>query len=133
MLKICGSSIYKPLELIFKLCIETGVFPSQWTKANTVPIHKKGEKQPLKSCHPVSLLQICAKFLKDYCSTKCFTSLLKMNLFYQISPVLNQVILALTSCYLSLMSYISPLMRGLKLEASFLIYQKHLIKCGMMV
>ena len=26
MLKICGSSIYKPLEMIFKQCIETGVF-----------------------------------------------------------------------------------------------------------
>ena len=30
MLKICGSFIYKPLEMIFKQCIETGVFPSEW-------------------------------------------------------------------------------------------------------
>ena len=37
MLKICGSSIYKPLEMIFKQCIETGVFPSEWKKAKTVP------------------------------------------------------------------------------------------------
>ena len=29
MLKICGSSIYKPLEKIFKQCIETGVFSSK--------------------------------------------------------------------------------------------------------
>ena len=29
MLKICGSSIYKPLEIIFKQCIETGFFPSE--------------------------------------------------------------------------------------------------------
>ena len=29
MLKICRSSIYKPLETIFKQCIETGVFPSE--------------------------------------------------------------------------------------------------------
>ena len=29
MLKIYGSSIYKPLEMIFKQCIETGVFPSE--------------------------------------------------------------------------------------------------------
>ena len=42
MLKICGSSIYKPPEMIFKQCIETGVFPSKWKKANFVPIHKKG-------------------------------------------------------------------------------------------
>ena len=45
MLKICGSSIYKPLEMIFKQCIETGVFPSEWKKANIVPIHKKGDKK----------------------------------------------------------------------------------------
>ena len=29
MLKICGSSIYKPLEMIIKLCIKTGIFPSE--------------------------------------------------------------------------------------------------------
>ena len=28
MLKVCGSSIYKPLEIIFIQCLETGVFPS---------------------------------------------------------------------------------------------------------
>ena len=45
MLKICGSSIYKSLQMIFKQCIETGVFPSEWKKANIVPIHKKGDKK----------------------------------------------------------------------------------------
>ena len=28
MLKLCGESIYKPLDLIFKSCLETGHFPS---------------------------------------------------------------------------------------------------------
>ena len=41
---ICGSSIYKPLEMNFKQCIETGVFPFEWKKASIVPIHKKGDK-----------------------------------------------------------------------------------------
>ena len=41
MLKICGDSILKPLELIFKSCIESGKFPIEWKKANVVPIHKK--------------------------------------------------------------------------------------------
>ena len=45
MLKICGSSFYKPLEMIFKQCIETGVFLSERKKTNIVPIHKKGDKQ----------------------------------------------------------------------------------------
>ena len=64
MLKICGSSIYKPLEMIFKQCIETGVFPSEWKKANIVPIHKKGDKQTLENYSPVSLLPICGKILE---------------------------------------------------------------------
>ena len=58
MLKICGSSIYKPLEIIFKQGIETGFFPSEWKKANVVPIHKKGDKQTLENYRPVSLLPI---------------------------------------------------------------------------
>ena len=41
MLKICGDSILKPLELIFKSCIESGKFPIEWKKANVVPVHKK--------------------------------------------------------------------------------------------
>ena len=45
MLKICGSSILKPLAMIFKQCIETGVVPSEWKKANIIPIHKKGTKK----------------------------------------------------------------------------------------
>ena len=41
MLKICGDSIWKPLELIFKSCIESGKFPIEWKKANAVPVYKK--------------------------------------------------------------------------------------------
>ena len=45
MLKICGSSIYKPLQLIFRSCIENGIFPSEWKKANVVPVRKRSNKQ----------------------------------------------------------------------------------------
>ena len=29
MLKICSFSMYKPLAVIFKQCIDTGIFPSE--------------------------------------------------------------------------------------------------------
>ena len=64
MLKICGSAIYKPLAIIFKQCVDTGIFPSAWKKGNIVPIHKKGDKQILKSYRPVSLLLISGKILE---------------------------------------------------------------------
>ena len=41
MLKICGPSICKPLKIIFKCCLESGIFPLEWKKANVVLVHKK--------------------------------------------------------------------------------------------
>ena len=41
MIKICGKSLCKPLEMIFKPCIIKGEYPSEWKKANVVPVHKK--------------------------------------------------------------------------------------------
>ena len=73
MLKICGSSVYKPLEMIFNQCNETGVFPFGWKKDNIVPIPKKGSKQTLKNYRPVSLLPICGKILERFLFNKMFT------------------------------------------------------------
>ena len=39
MLKICGYSILKPLELIFKSYIESGKFTIEWEKTNVFPVH----------------------------------------------------------------------------------------------
>ena len=79
MLKICGSSIYKPLEIIFKQCIET-VFPSEWKKANIVPIHKKGDTQTLDSYRPVSLLPICGKILERLLFNEMFNFFIENKL-----------------------------------------------------
>ena len=38
MIKICGESILKLLELIFKSCLENGKFSKEWKKANVVPV-----------------------------------------------------------------------------------------------
>ena len=43
MLKICGDTICKPLELILKQAFTTGVFLSEWKKGNIVPCDKKGD------------------------------------------------------------------------------------------
>ena len=61
MLKLCVSSISKPLFLLFKHSLENECFPNEWKKANIVPIHKKGNKQLIQNYRPVSLLPICEK------------------------------------------------------------------------
>ena len=77
--KVCGPSIYKPLEIIFNQCIETGVFPSDWKKSNIVSIHDKGDKWILKKVPPVLLLTICGKILEKLILMKCSHFLLKIS------------------------------------------------------
>ena len=64
MLKLCGESISKPLEIIFKSCIEKGQFTNEWKKVNVVPVHKKGDKKALRDYRPVSLLPICGEIFE---------------------------------------------------------------------
>ena len=64
MIEICSTSTCKPLRLIFNHCIDSGIYPFDWKKANVVPIHKKGDKQTLKIYRRVSLLPICSKIFE---------------------------------------------------------------------
>ena len=74
MLNICGNTICKPLELIFKQALTTGVFLSEWKKGNIVPCYKKGVKQNIKNYRPVSLLPICGKIFERLYLMKCLVS-----------------------------------------------------------
>ena len=56
MLKICGESISKLLEIIFKFFIGKGQFTGIWKKANVVPVYIKGDKQVSRNYRPVSLI-----------------------------------------------------------------------------
>ena len=48
MLKICGSSVCRPLQIIYKSCLDRGKFTQEWKKANVVSVHKKNDKQLVK-------------------------------------------------------------------------------------
>ena len=49
MLKICGNSLHRPLELIFNNFLANEIFPSDCKKGNIVPVHKKNDKQRLNN------------------------------------------------------------------------------------
>ena len=81
--KLCGESIYKPLNLIFKSCLETDQFPSDWKKANVVPVFKKGDKQLLKNYRPISLLPIIGKIFERLLYNQMFEFFIRNDLISQ--------------------------------------------------
>ena len=59
MIKTCYNSLCKSLLYYVK-----GEFPSEWKKANIVPVHKKNDKDLLKSYRSFSLLPIFGKYFE---------------------------------------------------------------------
>ena len=41
MVKLCNVTITKSLSIIYKNCLQQGVFPKEWKKGNIIPVHKK--------------------------------------------------------------------------------------------
>ena len=73
MVKICGDSILKPLELTFKSCIESDTFPIEWREVNVVPVQKKNKnKQLIENYRAISLLLVCGKVLERLIYDKMF-------------------------------------------------------------
>ena len=64
MIKTCSESILKPLELIFKSCLENGKSPIELKKVNVVPVRKRNNKQLIEDYRPISLLPVCGKILE---------------------------------------------------------------------
>ena len=83
MIKLCRNSICKALSVIFNDRLHEGKFPHEWKKANVVPVHKKRNKQSLKTYRPISLLPICSKIFERLIYNEMFTLFIETNL---ISP-----------------------------------------------
>ena len=82
-LKLCSTSICKPLEIIFNRCLETGPFPNDWKKGNVVPIFKKGDQQIIKNDRPISPLPVCGKIFENLIFNEMFKFFIENDL---ISP-----------------------------------------------
>ena len=80
MLKVSARSISKPLAIIFKNCLEKGIFPEIWKQAHVIPIHKKNEKNLVKNYRPISLLPICSKVFERVIFNSLYSYFIENNL-----------------------------------------------------
>ena len=80
MIKLRDNSIIPAILLIYKNCINSGIFPNIWKKSNIVPVHKKGDKQVADNYTPDSLLPIFGKILERLIFNSLFEFLHENNL-----------------------------------------------------
>ena len=80
MINLCGDTIYKPLETIFKSCLNQGIFQAEWKKANVEPVYKRGDPQCVKNYRRVSLLPVFSKIFEKLIYNAMFRHFLDNNL-----------------------------------------------------
>jgi hypothetical protein len=64
VLKECKEDLKTPITKLFNTSLRTGKLPSEWKKANVVPVFKKGSKLEVSNYRPISLLPIISKVLE---------------------------------------------------------------------
>ncbi|PKU44065.1 rna-directed dna polymerase from mobile element hypothetical protein [Limosa lapponica baueri] len=64
VLRELAEVIAGPLSIIFERTWRTGEVPEDWRKANVIPAFKKGKKEDLGNCRPVSLTSIPGKMME---------------------------------------------------------------------
>ena len=57
-------STWKLLEIIFKSCLESGIFPLEWKKSKYCSSSLKNDKQSPANYRSISLLPICGKIFE---------------------------------------------------------------------
>ena len=80
MIMLCDKSIIPAISLIYKNCINSGVFPNILKESNVVSVHKKGDKQVVENYRPASLLPVFGKILERLIFNSLFEFLHENNL-----------------------------------------------------
>ena len=64
ILKEFAEVLVDPILAIFQKSIDTATVPSNWKKANVIPVFKKGDKQSVCNYRPISLLSVVSKVME---------------------------------------------------------------------
>ena len=76
MLKVSKNVLVQPLEILFNRILESGIYPSKWSKDILTPLHKSGDKNDannyrgisVSSCLGKLFCKVLQKRLESYCS-----------------------------------------------------------------
>ena len=80
MIKICDKSILKSLILLFENSIKSSYYPDIWKKSNSIPVHKKNDKQLVNNYRSISLLPIFGKIFEKIIFNRIYNFLSEENL-----------------------------------------------------
>ena len=111
MLKICGNSLCRFLELLFDDSLTNGIFPSDWKKVNIVPVHKKNDKQRLNHYRPISLLPKYSKIFERLIFNEMFGLFFEKDLISQHQSGFNPEDSCTIKFYQLLTKYTNRLMK----------------------
>ena len=95
--KAAGPDMLKPLllrelrdkiapiiKVIFDRSLQTGKLPADWTKANVMPVFKKGDKSPVANYRPISLTCILCKVLEHILASNIVKHLNGQGILYDL-------------------------------------------------
>ena len=81
LLKQCKSQLAKPLFIIWRTSMDSGVIPNIMKAANIIPVHKGGSRGLAKNYRPIALTSHLIKFFEKVLSKSIVAFMEINNLF----------------------------------------------------
>ena len=82
LLKFCKLTIIKPLMLIIRQVLNTGIFPEKLKIAKVIPIFKKWDEELFSNYRPISILPAISKIIEKVIYQQMYSFFQQNELFY---------------------------------------------------
>ena len=85
LLKFCKLTFIKPLMLIIRQVLNTGIFPEKLKIARVIPIFKKGDEELFSNYRPISILPAISKIIEKVIYQQIYSFFQRNELFLRQS------------------------------------------------